>query len=283
MAERDWYDWHAPYSDPSSGLSLRLSWVQERIRVALDETPPGPIRLISMCAGQGHDVLGVLPDHPRRGDVTARLVELDPRNTEAARRLAAERGLGNVEIVTGDAALTSQYADLAPADVVLACGMFGNMTDANVERVISYCTQLCAAGGTVIWTRARSRVEPDGPAPVPQACAWFEERGFERVWVSDRGYEPCCGAHRFTAAPALLEPGATMFTFRPFRAPGRGPADVMPGHVGVPRCGLSAGRWASALARVVALDPGGELAPGLGAEAQASAVRVLAVAHEDTA
>jgi hypothetical protein len=31
-----------------------------------------------MCAGQGHDVLGALPDHPRRGDVTARLVELDP-------------------------------------------------------------------------------------------------------------------------------------------------------------------------------------------------------------
>ena len=152
MAERDWYDWHAPYSDPSSGLSLRLSWVQERIRAALDEAPPGPIRLISMCAGQGHDVLGALPDHPRRGDVTARLVELDPRNTEVARRLTAGSGLGNVEIITGDAALTSQYADLVPADVVLACGMFGNMTDANVERVISYCTQLCAAGGTVLRT-----------------------------------------------------------------------------------------------------------------------------------
>jgi hypothetical protein len=226
MAERDWYDWHAPYSDPSSGLRLRLSWVQERIRAALDEAPPGPIRLISMCAGQGHDVLGALPDHPRRGDVTARLVELDPRNTEAARGLAAGSGLGNVEIITGDAALTSHYADLAPADVVLACGIFGNMTDANVERVISYCTQLCAAGGTVIWTRARSRFEPDGLAPVPQACAWFEERGFERVWVSDPGYEPCCGAHRFTAAPALLEPGATMFTFRPFRAPGHSTAPV---------------------------------------------------------
>jgi hypothetical protein len=144
MAERDWYDWHAPYGDPSSGLSLRLSWVQERIWAALDEAPPGPIRLISMCAGQGHDVLGALPGHPRRGDVTARLVELDPRNTEA----------------------------------------------------------------------------------VPQACAWFEDRGFERVWVSDPGYKPCCGAHRFTAAPALLEPGATMFTFRPFRAPGQSTAPV---------------------------------------------------------
>jgi len=244
VAERDWYEWHAPYDDPSSWHSLRLSWVQDRIRAALDEAPPGPIRLISMCAGQGRDVLGALPGHPRRGDVTARLVELDPRNTEAARRLAAESGLGNVEIITGDAALTSQYADLAPAGVVLACGMFGNMTDANVERAISYCTQLCAAGGTVIWTRARSRFESGGPAPVPQACAWFEERGFERVWVSDSRYEPCCGAHRFTATPALLESDATMFTFRRFRAlghpaapPGARPATPMT------TCGRGSGGW----------------------------------------
>jgi hypothetical protein len=218
VAERDWYDWHAPYDNPSSLHSLRLSWVQGRIRAALDEARPGPIRLISLCAGQGRDVLAVLPGHPRCRDVTARLVELDPRNTEAARGLAAASGLGNVEVVTGDAALTSQYADLAPAQVVLACGMFGNMTDANVERAISYCTQLSSTGGTVIWTRARTRFEPGGPAPVPQACAWFEKRGFERVWLSDPRYEPCCGAHRFTASPAPLEPGAVMFTFRPFRA-----------------------------------------------------------------
>jgi len=71
VAERDWYDWHAPYDDPESGLSRRLSWVQDRIRVALDEAPPGPFRAISLCAGQGRDLIGVLSGHPRRGDVTA--------------------------------------------------------------------------------------------------------------------------------------------------------------------------------------------------------------------
>jgi hypothetical protein len=220
VAERDWYDWHADYDDPSSGLSRRLSWVRDRIRAALDEAPPGPIRLISLCAGQGRDVLGALPGHPRRGDVTARLVELDPRNTAVARRLAAEVGLpvgegpGTVGIVTADASLTTQYADLVPADVVLACGMFGNMTDASVERVTGYCTQLCATGGTVIWTRGRSlRRGPDGPDLVPQVCAWFERRGFERVWLSGPEYRECCGAHRFTGTPAPPEPDATMFAF----------------------------------------------------------------------
>jgi hypothetical protein len=211
VAERDWYAWHADYDDPGSGLSRRLGWVQDRIRAALDAAPPGPIAAISLCAGQGRDLIGVLADHPRRDDVTARLVELDPRNTEVARRLAAEAGLSRVEIVTGDAARASAYADLAPAGLVLACGLFGNMAQAQIERTIGYCTQLCATGGTVVWTRGRF-----APDLVPQVCAWFEERGFERLWVSDPQYENCCGAHRFTATPAPLEADATMFAFRPF-------------------------------------------------------------------
>src|SRR5262249_50157654 len=101
-----------------------------------------------------------------------------------------------------------QYADLAPAGLVLACGLFGNMTDADIEQTIGFCTQLCATGGTVVWTRGRW--DPD---LVPQVCAWFEERGFERVWLSESRYGQCCGAHRFTGAPAPLERGAVMFAF----------------------------------------------------------------------
>jgi hypothetical protein len=218
MANRDWYAWHSPYDDPSSRLSRRLSWVRDRIRTALDEAPAGPVTLISLCAGQGRDVIGVLADHPRRGDVTDRLVELDPRNTETARQLAAAAGLdvgpgpGRVEIVTGDASLTSQYADLAAADVVVAAGIFGNITHADIEATIGYCAQLCKAGGTVVWTRWR-RKPSGGPDPVPQVCAWFEERGFERVWLSDSRYGQCCGAHRFTGTPVPLDPAGTMFSF----------------------------------------------------------------------
>jgi hypothetical protein len=208
VTERDWFAWHADYDDPASGLSRRLAWVQGRIRTALDDAPPGPVRVISICAGQGRDLIGALADHPRRGDVTARLVELDPRNTEAASRLAARANLANVQIVTADASLTSAYADLAPAGLVLACGLFGNMTNDHIERTIGYCTQLCVTGGTVIWTRGRW--EPD---LVPQICAWFGERGFELLWISDPGYPQCCAAHRFTGTPVPLEKDATMFAF----------------------------------------------------------------------
>lgn len=207
VAKRDWYAWHSPYDDPDSGLSRRLGWVQDQIRAALDSAPPGPLRVISLCAGQGRDIIGALDGHPRQGDVAARLVELDPRNTAVAARLAGEARLDGLEIVTGDAALTRRYADMVPVDLVLACGLFGNMTDADIERTADYCAQLCAAGGTVIWTRHRG-----APDLVPQVCGWFEERGFQRIWLSGPGYQACVGAHRRTAPPLPLEPDAVMFT-----------------------------------------------------------------------
>jgi hypothetical protein len=174
----DWYTWHDDYADSGSGLSRRLAAVQEQIRAALDRAPDGPITTISLCAGQGNDLIGALAGHPRAGDVRARLVELDPRNTAVARDLADEAGLSGIDVVTGDAALTDNYAGYVPADLVLVCGVYGNMSDADVERTVGYCTQLCATGGTVIWTRGRW--EPD---LLPRICGWYEERGFERVWV----------------------------------------------------------------------------------------------------
>jgi hypothetical protein len=62
--------------------------------------------------------------------------------------------------------------------------------------------------GTVIWTRGRW-----APDLVPQVCAWFEDRGFERTWLSGPQYVQCAGAHRRTAPPVPLTPNAIMFTF----------------------------------------------------------------------
>jgi hypothetical protein len=83
----EWVAWHERYT-PGSPLARRLDIVQGLIRSALDASPPGPIHLISMCAGDGRDIFGVLPDHPRQADVHARLVELDP---ELARRAREHR------------------------------------------------------------------------------------------------------------------------------------------------------------------------------------------------
>ncbi|RZB18170.1 SAM-dependent methyltransferase [Streptomyces sp. F001] len=204
----DWHAWHNAYDIPDSYFGQRLALVQHRIRLALDTAPPGPLTAVSLCAGQGRDLIGVLADHPRRSDVRARLVELDERNATAARRAAAAAGLSGVEVVVGDASLTDHYAGLVPADLVLVCGTLGNITDADVERTLDHCTQLCRRGGTVVWTRNRK-----APDLVPQVCAWLEERGFERLWVSDPALMQGVGAHRFTGEPRPLARGERMFTF----------------------------------------------------------------------
>jgi hypothetical protein len=202
----DWRRWHEEYDEAGSALARRLAVVQEQVRAGLDRCPPGALRLISLCAGQGRDVLDVLPDHPRRDDVQARLVELDPRNTAFARERA--RGLPQVQIVTGDAALIDQYKGLVPADVVLVCGVFGNISDEDIERTIDACPQLCRTGATLIWTRHR-----EDPDLVPQICDWFEFRGFEQVWISDPDAGFGVGVHRFTGEPQPLVPGRTLFSF----------------------------------------------------------------------
>jgi hypothetical protein len=84
-----WVDWHAAYADPTSSLSRRLAVVQHRLSNALDDAADGPIQLISACAGRGRDVIDVVAVHPRRDDVTARLVELDRYLAADARARAA--------------------------------------------------------------------------------------------------------------------------------------------------------------------------------------------------
>jgi hypothetical protein len=133
---RDWVDWHTQYESPDSWLSRRLEVVQEQLRAALDREGPGEIPIVSLCAGQGRAVVPVVASHPRRQDVRARLVELDPANARFAADSAAEAGLGGVEVIEGDASLTSAYAGAVPARIVLACGVFGNIADKDIRHTI---------------------------------------------------------------------------------------------------------------------------------------------------
>ncbi len=207
----DWHGWHGEYDRPGSLLALRLRAVQTQVRAALDGSPSGPLRVISLCAGQGRDLLEVLAEHPRRDDVRARLVELDARNAAIASEAARAARLDQVEVVTGDASLTDHYRGMAPADLVLVCGVFGNITDEDVERTVDFCRRLCGTGGIVVWTRHRG-----APDRVPLICEWFEKRGFDREWLSGPEVGFGVGVHRFRGEPRPLTAGGRMFTFLGF-------------------------------------------------------------------
>jgi hypothetical protein len=183
--------------------------VQQRIREALDVASPGRLRAVSLCAGQGRDLIGALAGHPRRDDVTARLVELDEANVRAARAAARRARLNGVEVVAGDASHTDAFTGAVPADLVLVCGVFGNIADADIMRTISLLPQVCAQGAQVIWTR--NRRPPDITEDI---CQWFEKHGFEKRWLSppeEKAYG--VGVHRYTGEPAPLERGVRLFDF----------------------------------------------------------------------
>jgi hypothetical protein len=198
MSPIDWADWHRAYDDPASPLHRRLQIVQAHIGDALGA---GATTVISVCAGQGTDLLGVLDD---RTDVSARLVELDERNAAAA-RAAAPAG---VEVVTGDAARLSAYAGAAPADLVLLCGVLGRIPDRELSTTISLLPQLTATDGTVVWTRHRRAPDQTGRVRRLLRRAGFEELRFD----APDGELFTVGSHRHTGAPVPLDPGARLFT-----------------------------------------------------------------------
>lgn len=209
MAERDWLAWHDPYDDPSSSLSRRLEVVQHHLAAALDRCAEGPISILSMCAGQGRDLFGVLERHRRGPDVFAWLVELDARNVAIAANRAAELHSSRIEVVKGDAGVTDAFAGIVPATVVLACGVFGNISDRDIETTVAALPTLCSAGATVIWTRHRK-----GPDLTPRIRRWFADAGFEEeAFEALAGTSVGVGVHRLVGEPAPFQPGLRLFSF----------------------------------------------------------------------
>jgi len=206
---RDYVAWHDAYDDSASSLTARLRQVQAQISAWLDRTP-GQVRVLSSCAGQGHDILGVLEERfADRERVSGALVEVEPTNAAIARRWIARLGV-NFEVVEADAGTTSAYAGLVPADLVLLSGIMGNISAADIERLVHTSRQFCSPGGTVLWTRGAQ--EPD---LGPDIRRWFAEAGFSEVacdeWIEGTGMR--VGVEQLTAAPEPLRPGQQIFTF----------------------------------------------------------------------
>ncbi len=211
MADIDWHGWHAAYDDPDSGLALRLRTVQRRIGEWLERQPAatdGRLRVLSVCAGQGRDVIEVLREHPRRHEVRALLVELDERNVAYARDAAA--GLSGVDVRQDDASQAAAYADVVPAHLAVVAGVLGNMTDADVERLVGLLPTLLAPGGTVIWTR-----HTGAPDLTPAVREWFRGAGFRELsFETAEGYRFSVGVHVLDGPAAPFDPSARLFVFR---------------------------------------------------------------------
>jgi hypothetical protein len=205
----DWVAWHRQY-DAEGPLTRRLEAVQGHIADALEATP-GSCTILSLCAGDARDIVGAVA----QADVAAsrihgRLIELDPALAAVARQRVHAAALSGLEVVEADAGDAAQFAGAVPADLVLLCGIFGNVTDADIRRTVAAMPSICAPGATVIWTRHRR--EPD---LTPAIRGWFEAAGFSHVAfdsISDSASG--VGVERFGGEPRPYDPGLRLFTFR---------------------------------------------------------------------
>ncbi|MFI0791926.1 SAM-dependent methyltransferase [Micromonospora rubida] len=208
-ARTDWQAWHEPYSDEGSPLSRRLRLVRREITAWLDERPGERLTVASVCAGQGHDLVGALAGRADAPRVRATLLEYDAGNVAAARDAAGRAGLANVAVERANAGRLSSYVGAVPADLVLLAGVFGNVTDHDVRRTVAALPQLCAAGATVIWTRTRR-----APDLTPALRGWLRDAGFvERAFHAPEDVLFSVGVHRFAGTPRPLDVSGDLFTF----------------------------------------------------------------------
>lgn len=203
----DWMRWHDDYDDPDSNLSQRLRIVQTRIREWLGAPVDRDRHVLSMCAGQGRDILPVAAESGTTR-VHLTLVEYDPANVQRARDSA--RGLGvDLDVRCADAGASRTYANLPRADLLLACGIFGNIGDGDIHRTVEALPQLCNEAATVVWTR--SRRAPDLTGDIR---AWFTQAGFaERSFDAPDDALFSVGSCQLLAGPQPLDDDRRWFTF----------------------------------------------------------------------
>ncbi len=208
----DWLEWYKGY-DVSADRQARLRFVQTHIGRCLDACEPGPIQVVSLCAGDGRDLIGMLPQHKRQQDVVAWLVEMNLELVARGRDAIENIGLdGRLRYVVGDATLSSTYLDIAPARVIVVAGVLGNLRQLEVPRLIGNLSALCTIGAFVVWTRHLQYNE--GARQLPVIRQLLHDAAFEEVSLdttSEAGY--AVGTHRYLGSPRAIVAAQKWFEF----------------------------------------------------------------------
>ena len=202
----DWVAWHRDYEDPASDLSRRRRSVQSEVSRWLDDRDGSPLHVVSACSGDGRDLLDVLASRTDRARVAGRLLETDQRLAADARDRVAAEGLEGIEVAELDAGSLTSYDGAVPADLVMMCGVFGNVSDEDLHRTVLTLPRLCAPGATVIWTRGAFR---SGDL-TPVIRQWFTEAGFaEQRFDAPEDAIYRVGTHRLVEPPPSTRPLST--------------------------------------------------------------------------
>jgi hypothetical protein len=168
--------------------------------------------VLSLCAGDGRDVLQVLAARDDSSRIQTTLLELHPVLAQRARDVAAASGLANVTVRAVDAGNSTAYAGAVPADLVIMIGIFGNISDDDVRRTIMTAPQLCRTGATLLWSRATSPDDGNSLVRSVLPAAGFVELDY-REFDSGEEERAALGSARYDGPPQPLITGQQLFTF----------------------------------------------------------------------
>lgn len=139
-----------------AGVRQRKRNIERLLREAIElvEETGSSVRILDVATGQGRYVLDTLSSLTQ-SNVTALLRDYDEANVEAARALAAERGLtGGVECERADAFDEASYASLNPRpNIAIVSGLFELFSDNTlVSRCLDGIAGAIDEGGYLIYT-----------------------------------------------------------------------------------------------------------------------------------
>lgn len=204
---KDWHLWYEGYADPSSALSRRLL-VVTRLVAGFLESLSSEHRVISLCAGDGRDVIPVMAARPAERRPELILVELDAELAASARQRAREAGVRAV-VEVGDAGLAETFRHYLPADLLMLCGIFGNVSDDDIKRTVEATTSMVTQDGAVIWTRGAFR-QRDIRDQIRQ---WFATAGFDEIAFEAEPGGYGVGANRATSGVTKQPLPERLFAF----------------------------------------------------------------------
>jgi hypothetical protein len=209
----DWGKWHDLYESRPS-LQERLVAVRAQVALAISAVAAEPVHVLSICAGDGRDLTGGLAGLASRKAIRATLIESSPELVARGRAAVDEAHLTEyVSFRCADATRSSTYHGIPPAHVVVLAGVFGNLKEADVRRLIESLRSLCRCGASVVWTRNLVEFD-DGEKAVRIIRECFSNAAFREEYVtrSPSGVF-AVGTHSYQGAWRPLPRDATLFEF----------------------------------------------------------------------
>lgn len=170
----DWLTWHQHYDDPGSSLARRLQVVQRHLSDLVDHAACR--KILSLCAGDGRDLIPVIARLPRERRPEVVMVELDESLAGAAKARAQAMDV-DVTVVAADAGAAAAWRDHLPVDLLMLCGIFGNISVADIKTTVAASRCMVSPSGVVVWTRGATAEED----LRPQIRQWFRAAGFSEL------------------------------------------------------------------------------------------------------